>query len=284
MLVCNVSMGPRGRAIAAELEEIALADDTNTSGQVFFATLVDDPASVNATVDAFVGEIMLEAANAGDAVSVGIIYDADIIAAVTSTDTPDASIVSISATTWNPADNSAGITLSGGNLVAQTSSGSNQAVRSNNSRTSGKLYAEYAVSNVNGVPYVGIADGTATLSNLANAYSNAVVAGGASSSGAIVRNGSFIVTGIGVAGNGDKICVAVDLGNKRFWARLNGGNWNNSGTADPASNVGGVDTSSIDYSAGAFACLIHTFTPTIVTANFGATAFSFTVPSGFTGW
>jgi hypothetical protein len=37
----------------------------------------------------------------------------------------------------------------------------------------------------------------------------------------------------------DRICVAVDPASGLYWARLNNGNWNNSGTADPATGTGG---------------------------------------------
>lgn len=74
MLVCNVSLRPPRAAIAAELVEIGAAVDTLGSGQVVFATLVDDPASVREIVDAYLGEIMLEAASAADAADAGLVY------------------------------------------------------------------------------------------------------------------------------------------------------------------------------------------------------------------
>jgi hypothetical protein len=39
---------------------------------------------------------------------------------------------------------------------------------------------------------------------------------------------------------GDVMDYAVDYPNRVFWYRKNGGNWNNSGTADPATNTGGI--------------------------------------------
>lgn len=74
MLVCNVSLKARRAAIAADLEEAALALDASTQGQIIFATLVDDPASVSDTVDAYSGEIMLEAASAADTFDAGMVY------------------------------------------------------------------------------------------------------------------------------------------------------------------------------------------------------------------
>lgn len=74
MLVCNVSLLRRRAAIAADVAEVTLAVDALATGNVVFATLVDDPASVNDRVDAYLGEIMLEAANASSIVNAGLIY------------------------------------------------------------------------------------------------------------------------------------------------------------------------------------------------------------------
>ena len=44
MLVCNVSLRPPRSAIVAAIEEAVTAADATASGNVVFATLVDDPA------------------------------------------------------------------------------------------------------------------------------------------------------------------------------------------------------------------------------------------------
>ena len=92
MLICHVSLrAPRG-AIAAELAETATAVDASATGNVIFATLVDDPASVRDTVDAYLGEIMVEAANAADAFSVGLAYAAAVDEAATAADTQSGTV------------------------------------------------------------------------------------------------------------------------------------------------------------------------------------------------
>lgn len=93
MLICNVSLRPPRLAIAAEVAEAGAASDASTTGNVVFATLVDDPASVNATVDAYLGEIMVEAASAADAVSAGSAFAAAIDEAATAADTQDGTVV-----------------------------------------------------------------------------------------------------------------------------------------------------------------------------------------------
>ena len=86
MLVCNVSLARRRVAIAADLAETATALDAPGTGNVVFATLIDDPASVNDFVDAYSGEIMVEAASAVDSVDAGMVYTAAIDEAVTAID------------------------------------------------------------------------------------------------------------------------------------------------------------------------------------------------------
>jgi len=98
MLVCNVSLRPPRRTIAVDLAEAVEAADATASGQVVFATLVDDPASVNEVVDAYVGLIMLEAASADDVVDgefVGL-YTGTIAEAASAADALDGAVLDTS--------------------------------------------------------------------------------------------------------------------------------------------------------------------------------------------
>jgi len=82
---------------------------------------------------------------------------------------------------------------------------------------------------------------------------------------------------------GNVICVAIDLTAQTIWMRVNGGNWNLSGTADPATGVGGVSFAGIN--AGPyFPAISSSDNGSIATANFGATAYAQTAPSGFGNW
>jgi hypothetical protein len=87
MLVCSVSQLARRAAIAADLAEAATAVDAPGTGNVVFATLVDDPASVREFVDAYLGQIMLEAASAAATVNAGLVYAARVDEAVVAADT-----------------------------------------------------------------------------------------------------------------------------------------------------------------------------------------------------
>jgi hypothetical protein len=92
MLVCNVSLLRRRAAIAASVAEAATAVDATATGNIVFATLVDDPASVGDLVDAYLGEIMLEAATAADTADAGFDYADSVVEAVTAADTQDGTI------------------------------------------------------------------------------------------------------------------------------------------------------------------------------------------------
>ena len=87
MLVCNVSLLQRRAAVAADVAEVAAAVDATATGNIVFATLVDDPASVGDRVDAYLGEIMHEAASAADSWSASVPHSfaADVVEAAGAT-------------------------------------------------------------------------------------------------------------------------------------------------------------------------------------------------------
>jgi hypothetical protein len=277
MLVCNVSMRPRGRAVAAELAESAVADDASSAG-VLFPALVDDPASALDTVDAFFGDIMLEAASAADTVVGGFAYDAAVAETTTAISAEDGSVTTgpPPTTTWNPSDKT-NITLSGSNLIATATAG-NCWVRAIKGNSSGKYYFEIVPTSPSLNAYIGIATaaaagsftGVAVLGTNANIYVNS--AGG--------------VTNIGGAPSAHVIGIAVDLGTNQIWFKdiTASGNWNGSSSANPASGAGGISISAI--SGGLlfpFAWIVNSGDTAV--ANFGASAFTGTTPSGFNaGW
>jgi hypothetical protein len=90
MLACNVSLLHRRASIAVDVAEVAAAVDALGTGNVVFGTLVDDPANVRDRVDAYLGEIMLEAATATSVVNAGLAYAAAIIEVATAADVSSA--------------------------------------------------------------------------------------------------------------------------------------------------------------------------------------------------
>lgn len=97
--------------------------------------------------------------------------------------------------------------------------------------------------------------------------------------GGDVYYNSSAITSIGNWQATVTICVACDGGNAIWW-RVGSGNWNGSGTADPATNTGGVSISSMGDVFPAY----NVRNSGSLTANFGATAFAHTPPSGFSGF
>jgi uncharacterized membrane protein len=93
MLVCNVSQSRRRVSIAAGVVEAAAALDAPGTGNVVFATLVDDPANVRDTVNAYLGQIMLEVATAAAVVSAGSAFATAVVEAVTAASTQDGTVI-----------------------------------------------------------------------------------------------------------------------------------------------------------------------------------------------
>ncbi|SRR5665213_122066 len=184
-------------------------------------------------------------------------------------------------TTFDPANVSLA-TLSSGNLVVTRSAaagtdGGAFGVAAD-IKASGKYYFEINLSSAGASSdtSAGIAQLSATYAGLGNdALNGAVVF----TSGNLWINGS----NTGSVGAVTPTCeFAVDLDNHLIWARANGGNWNDSGTADPATATGGRTIQTASF----VPVVVQNGSPaTFFTANFGATSFVGTPPAGFTaGW
>lgn len=82
---------------------------------------------------------------------------------------------------------------------------------------------------------------------------------------------------------GTKICFAVDVPNMLMWVRFGAGNWNNSGSADPATGTGGFSIVTISGSALYWSVGFGGVAGAVIAMNNGETAFTHTPPSGFAG-
>lgn len=182
-------------------------------------------------------------------------------------------------TTFNPVDLS-GVALSGGNLVA-TGNAASGGVRAVAALSIGKNYWEYKISAISSNTLGG---------GLCTAAVSLAAAGPASAAVACMNRLGFIfvntanLAGIGTRAVNDIIGIASDLTARLIWFRLApSGNWNNSGTANPATGVGGFNIATLAgplypvfFSGGVGDAGI---------ANYGGSAFSGAVPAGFTaGW
>jgi hypothetical protein len=186
------------------------------------------------------------------------------------------------ATIWNTADKSANVTLSGGSLTAAFSSASQGGVRATASQSTGKWYWEavFTVTPAGGNTGVGWANATASLASFFGTDKNGVAEFPNSGTGGAIFFNNGNIGSVGGAVSIGTISIAIDFTAKLVWARYNGGLWNNSSTADPATGTGGYSISTIN--AGPyFPCFGANSSGQTVVANFGATDFNYPVPSGF---
>jgi hypothetical protein len=189
------------------------------------------------------------------------------------------------ATTLDPSNKAASVTLSNGNLTAVGGGATNTVqVRSVASiRPRDKVYFEVVLDNAgNGNSGFGFGVteyNAATTDNFlgAHMFDVCLLIG---LSGVVYHNsaGTGEALSTAVTTSGSRYGVAVDRVNNKWWARLNGGSWNNNGSADPTTNVGGFDLA-WTYADDLFAALM--IPSESMTVNFGATAFTDTKPTGY---
>jgi hypothetical protein len=194
-------------------------------------------------------------------------------------------------TTLNPADKSAGITLSGSNLVATNNSNTISGVRALDKQAQGKFYwettlgpfthandaislANYSVSLTQVLSSAGA--GTGVIGVMANNPSG--------SNGAVHYDGAYQFS-LGGLTSGATICVAADLTGQKVWLKQIGarGWWNSVFTNDPAASIGGANCAAVTP-VDVVPFVGFTTSGDSVTVNFGTTAFVSPAPSGFVGW
>jgi hypothetical protein len=185
------------------------------------------------------------------------------------------------ATTWNPSDKDANITLSNGDLTAAATVHADTCVRSTVSKNWGKLYLEFvasAVGNMEG-PIVGFGTSQASLTNYVGSDNKAwgYFIGVGDTAAYRYYNGSSVRFGFGNGAAGNTIMLAIDFNLGMIWAGHQG-TWQLSG--DPAAGTNPI------FSGVALAPLFVMADVRFSTlvANFGASSFTYTPPSGFQSW
>jgi hypothetical protein len=173
------------------------------------------------------------------------------------------------------------VTMSGGNLTA-TRTAVTAAGRSRDYQKYGRYYAEFTVNAWAGTgDCVGLVRPEGSAGDIVGGLNGCYCY----RSGALWSNGASAGVSLGTVANGQRVDMAVDFDANLIWFRRAGGNWNNSGSADPATGVGGIA-----FSFNAMAPCIGFggsggANGNNVTANLGASAFGGTPPSGFNaGW
>jgi hypothetical protein len=196
----------------------------------------------------------------------------------------------VTATTFDPLNTGATFTLSNGNLTATCNSttANGDFARVNNGHSTGKFYYEVTVTTIASPQSYdsswGVISSTCPVHN-SNAGSANCAVQFIQGDGNIYINGSSNANGQTTPINqGDVVQCAVDIGGSLIWLAINGGNWNRNGSANPATGVGGLSISTVTANNPLYAAVGSGTLNNALTANFGATSYSFTPPSGFGNW
>ena len=198
-----------------------------------------------------------------------------------STGPVSATTPAISNTTLSTTDKASTAVLTLGDLKMQSNTINVwSSVRSALPRTIGKWYMEIAVSGDTNSRYgFGLANASAALNVIPGStgsiqyYSN----------GPIIRNGTTVAS-LANFGGGQRVMIATD--GTKVWFGVNG-TWVQS--SNPATNVGGFAHPDNPNDPLYVFLSLHNLTSGAVTtgfftANFGATAFTYAIPTGFTAW
>jgi hypothetical protein len=215
-----------------------------------------------------------------------------------------------SPSTWSPWGSGSNFAYSNGNLTAHSNSFVAEATQSSSFRRQSAgalLYAEFGgMAGWTNSAGIGIGNNLAIAQPTAGGAFGAGV-GTTGVNGAIVYNlGEIWVNGTdtgininsGATITGHTVCMALNLATQKIWFRVDGGNWNGSGTNNPATGVGGIDISSIfsvtnnsiwvgpgsSDGQSVFIMYVPNWGGADCTVNFGASSFAQTVPSGFSAW
>lgn len=184
-------------------------------------------------------------------------------------------------TTFNGADHGTQVsnTLSNGGLTLNNP-GSQSANRAFDGKSTGKFYFEAHLDTQSGNNvYIGLTPLTNTTLNQPG-VSSLGIAWLALSSGIAVTGGSGSGTGAPAGSTGTTAGFAFDFAHG-LWVTTNGTTWNAGGTANPTTGVGASTWTGVTpLYPTEFAGLGNG-----QTFNFGASAFHWTLPTGFTsGW
>ncbi len=198
------------------------------------------------------------------------------------------------ATTLNPADTSASVTLSGGNLTALRNAVSADrwvSSRATTSKSAGKWYLEGTGLSTN-FAILGAAAASFNVDDGASQCymgSNNLSVGFDNFNGYIFTSGGIVATADDWTAVNSVAGAALDLDNDLYWFRKNPtGNWNGNPSADPATATGGLSLPAALAGANlvfpGVSVYAESSNPSKIKINFGAAAFSGAVPGGFAAW
>lgn len=191
-----------------------------------------------------------------------------------------AASMSANYTTLDPANKGADITLSNENLTATKSSNNDfDSVSSVLGVSDGKWYWEITL-NSNGSPsffaFVGVGTSGVSTSNYVGQNSSGY--GFYQDDGNVYTSATPSAYGSAWETNGITVRVALDADNGKVWFSTSE-TWPNSGDPSTGANPAFSGLTGVIY---AWISLFRSSTPAhVMTANFGQSAFSYSVPSGY---
>lgn len=186
---------------------------------------------------------------------------------------------------FNPNDKGGSTVLTNSFRTATQTHGSDawRSVRGVEPKSSGKWFFSILVVSNGGTVgnlLIGIATCRTVLDNYFGRNNHAFVR---TDDGRDLFQNVNVASGLTAFADGDVVDCAVDLDNQRIWFRVNGGNWEDSGAADPATNTGGRDISAMP-SLPVYPALGLFYNTASATITAGTGPFTYAPPSGFTGW
>lgn len=187
---------------------------------------------------------------------------------------------------WDPATATTNMSLTNGDLTGEQSYGSSstESVNGLYAASSGQLYFELYQDIAGGAAstHVGLINSSADITG-SHWIGETADSFGWFGDGRVYINSSNIANVNNWFNDGDLLQIAVDLDTMEAWLKRNSGNWNNDASADPATNTNGIDISSLN--SGPYYPAIRFYeSGQKMTANFGATSYSGTKPSGYSDW
>jgi hypothetical protein len=181
-------------------------------------------------------------------------------------------------TTWSTSDYSGSVAFSNGDLTVTKSGGGEARGRATLSRSTGKYHFE-GVCDTGGNP-VGLGLSLSSFSTYFGDGTSSV--GYYGQNGEVAFNSTALAT-ISTYTSGDVLAVEVDLDGDLIWFAKNAGDWNNNGSADPATGTGGLSYAAM--SAGAlFPTWYMAAASAVFTLRVTSAAFTRAVSSGFSEW
>jgi len=190
------------------------------------------------------------------------------------------------ATTWNPADKTANVSLSLDDLVATTTSSAQGGVRATTPIPESKVYAEFLLEVAAGTNcMIGLASDSYNLTYPLGVDFNSIGLSITDAFGAVI-NGGATVGHVEYPGTPLlTLRVAYDQPNGHIWFAYDAGPWNGDPTADPATGTGWIHAAlnTFPLARNYYFAFCSNSTGASVYACFGATSFGYPVPDGFAG-